>query len=56
MPKVGLVMKNSDFHEITMNYGNSADEMFKVLKSINPSITFPKSIKTGYYLLGQKIK
>lgn len=49
--RVGLVMKNSDFHEIVMNYGNSINKMFKVLKTINPNITFSKSVKTSYFNL-----
>ncbi len=52
----GVVMKNGDFHEISMNYGNSINKMFKVLKSINPSITFPKMVKTSFYLFGNKVK
>ena len=52
----GLVMKNGDFHQISMNYGNSINKMFKVLKSVRPEITFPKKIKTNYYLFGKKIK
>ncbi len=54
--KVGIVMKNSDFHEIVMDYGNSVNKMFKILNSINPEITFPKNVKTGYYLFGNKVK
>ena len=52
----GVLMKNEDFHEISMNYGNSVNKMFKVLKSINPGITFPKIVKKNYYLFGKKIK
>lgn len=50
----GVVMKNGDFHEISMDYGNSINKMFKVLKSINPDITFPKTVKTSFYLLRKK--
>ncbi|MCW8933451.1 MAG: hypothetical protein OQK98_01885 [Gammaproteobacteria bacterium] len=52
----GVLMKNDDFHEISMNYGNSVNKMFKVLKTINPDISFPKIIKKSYYLFGRKIK
>jgi hypothetical protein len=53
---VGVVMNNSDFHKISMNYGNSVNKMFKILKSIKPEITFPKTVKTSYYLFGKKIR
>ena len=52
----GVVMKNEDFHKISMNYGNSVNKMFKALKSLNPEITFPKTIKKSFYLFGKKIK
>ncbi|WP_136806939.1 hypothetical protein [Desulfosediminicola flagellatus] len=54
--KTGVLMENSDFHEISMNYGNSVNKMFKVLKSINPEITFPKTVKKTFYLFGKKIR
>ena len=54
--KTGVVMENESFHEICMNYGNNVNEMFKVLKSINPKITFPKTINKSFYLFGEKLK
>ncbi len=54
--RTGVVMKNADFHKISMNYGNSVNKMFKVLKSVNPEITFPKIINKSFYLFGKKIK
>ena len=56
MVNTGVLMSNGDFHVISMNYGNNIDNMFKVLKSINPSITFSKSVKTDFYLFNKKIK
>ena len=53
---IGVRMKNSDFHKISMNYGNSVNKMFEVLKSVNPSITFPKTVKTSYYWFGKRVK
>ncbi|WP_019529379.1 hypothetical protein [Dasania marina] len=52
--RTGALMKNRDFHQISMNYGNNVNEMFKVLQSINPEITFPKTIKTTFHLFGKK--
>lgn len=46
--KTGLVMKNGEFHNISMNYGNSINKMFKVLKSLNPKLSFPKKVNTDY--------
>lgn len=40
----GIVMKNGDFHEIVMNYGNSINQMHAAIQSINPDITFSKSV------------
>lgn len=52
----GVVMKNGDFHKISMNYGNNINTMFKALKSINPDMEFPKTINTRYFLFGRQIK
>lgn len=41
-------MKNNDFYEISMNYGNNVNKMYKVLESINPSITFSKVVNTKF--------
>jgi hypothetical protein len=49
----GLVMKDGQFHKISMNYGNNVNKMHKVLKSINPEIEFPYTIKTSYHLFGK---
>ncbi|WP_339673511.1 hypothetical protein [Dasania marina] len=46
--RTGALMKNRDFHQISMNYGNNVNEMFKALQSINPEITFSKTIKTNF--------
>jgi hypothetical protein len=54
--RTGLLMKNADFHEISMNYGNNINKMFKTLQSLNPEITFPKTVKTNYYFFAKKIK
>ncbi len=38
---VGVVMKNAEFHEISMNYGNSVNKIFKVLRQLainNPPV------------------
>jgi len=53
---IGILMKNGEFHKISMNYENRVSNMFKVLKSINPKITYPKTIKTSYFLFGNKVK
>lgn len=44
----GVLMRNGDFHKISINYGNDINQMFKALKTINPSITFPKVVKSNY--------
>jgi len=49
-----LVMNNGDFHKISMNYGNNIHEMFEVLESVNPNISFPNTVKTDYRLFGNK--
>lgn len=45
----GVLLKNGDFHHISMNYGNSLNKMYKAIQSINPEITFPSKTKLNTY-------
>ena len=46
----GIVLKNGEFHEIVMNYGNNINKMLAALKDVNPSITFSKRVKQKFQL------
>ena len=48
----GVLLKDGNFHHISMNYGNSLKDIFKAVKSINPEVTFPSSVNTRYEGLG----
>lgn len=41
--RIGVRMKNSDYHEISRNYGTTINKMSEILVSINPEITFSKN-------------
>jgi len=44
--KTGVLLNDGNFFEISMNYGNNINKMYKAVKSINPSIEFPKKVNT----------
>ena len=46
--ELGVVMKNGDFHHLSVNYGNNANNIYKALIKVNPEITFPKKANIKY--------
>lgn len=40
----GILLNDGRFYEISMNYGNNIKEMYMAIKSINPEVTFPKTV------------
>ena len=40
----GILLNDGTFHEICMNYGNNINKMYEAVKSINPNVTFPKTV------------
>lgn len=46
--ELGVVMKNDDFHHLSVNYGNNANNIYKALIKVNPKITFPKRANIKY--------
>ncbi|MBB3048944.1 hypothetical protein FHR99_003218 [Litorivivens lipolytica] len=40
----GILMKNGTFHNVSMNYGNNINKMFKAIKTIRPELEFPSQI------------
>ncbi len=44
----GIVMKNGEFHEIVMNYGNNINKMHAALKDVNRNITFSKRVNQKF--------
>jgi hypothetical protein len=40
--QTGVLMKDGTFHQISMNYGNSVNDMFRAVKQANPDVTYPK--------------
>ena len=44
LAECGIVMKNGEFHEIVMNYGNRVNKMHAAIKKIDPDIAFSKKV------------
>ena len=41
----GILMKNGDFHYVSMNYGNSINKMHKAILKVRPDIKFIKRVR-----------
>lgn len=50
----GILLKDGSFRHISMNYGNNINKMHKIIKSINPDVTFPKIANTKVFGLFAK--
>ena len=42
--QTGILLHDGTFHEISMNYGNSLNDIYKAIKSINPNVEFPTKV------------
>jgi len=40
----GVLLKDGQFHYVSMNYGNSLSDMFKAIKQVNPQVVFPSKV------------
>ncbi len=48
----GVVLEDGSFHHISMNYGNSLNDIYKAVKSVKPGVTFSSQVNTKYEGLG----
>ncbi len=48
----GIVLNDGSFHHISMNYGNSLNDIYKAVKSLKPDVEFPSKINTKFSGLG----
>lgn len=40
----GILTTSGTFHEISMNYGNSVNDMFKAVQKVRPEVEFPSKV------------
>jgi hypothetical protein len=42
----GVLMNDGSFHNISVNYGNNLNHMYKAVRQTNPEVVFPNSVNT----------
>ena len=48
----GVLLNDGCFHHISMNYGNSLNDIYKAVKSVKADIEFPSAVNTKFSGLG----